>query len=91
MPVKNPAKQATKGRMTPLTPNQVPTTARGIRRSQGTSEYAKNVETRNRQSYPPSRAQTNPPKIPFKGPSKRPKGIDNKRWEKYMGGGSETL
>lgn len=49
MPVRNPAKS--EGRQTPYTPNQVPTTERGKRRSQKTEEYLQNLERRKKQTY----------------------------------------
>lgn len=83
MAVRNPAKK--NGRLTPYTENQTPSTERGQRRSEETSEYLQNLKTRQQQSYPSRRGGIHGPG-PFKGPSKRPSGTDQKAWVEHMTG-----
>jgi hypothetical protein len=88
--VMNPAKRKTKGRTTPLTPNQEPTTARGLRRSKNTEEYAANRQERSHMSSPGGKRGARG-RGPFKGPSKRPGGIRSEDWNNYMSGLSNDL
>lgn len=83
--VKNPAKQASKGRLTPYTEDQKPTTERGRRRSQQTDEYKQNFKDRQAQQAPavPAHSRGKNPGPP-KGPSKRDKGMGQDAWRKMM-------
>ncbi len=76
----------------PCIVNPEPTTARGHRRSNNTAEYQENCRDREQQAHPatPTKNRGNP-KLPPRGPSKRPKGLSQEAWRNYMTGRSDTL